>query len=349
MSGIERPELIFSRYLCGNTTNVRKIEKVFGDDDVRFVYLVDTDRDEHVAIKATNNSFTTRERISGWRELIDLYHACGIYAPRILLDRNGALSSVYEEGDQTYTVYAEEKKKYQTADAFGIERDDPALFEDMVRACAKMARVSVKLPAWHTGWCIYDTFCVEDETDDTYMFANQFCKAMNRQMPRFIGQTQRIWDRFLSLYEQLRPAYQRLPKAFLQGDEGGDNVLVDADGAFVGMLDFNLAGTETILNYMFRNFCRVRINQDALSRLRDPAFLRQRDEEMRRRLAIVEKHYQFSAAEREAFPMYYQMVYPMECDLCQVFEKAIKQGDPDQTRIILDWIEAQQWREDMKL
>jgi hypothetical protein len=347
MTDIAGPGLLFARYVRENAVNVVNISKDFGEDDIRFVFLVDTDLDEHVAVKVVSNSFTTRERILGWKELIDLYNNCGVYAPRIIPDLHGGIAGTHREKDREFTVYAEEMKKYRTAKEYGLSGREELFFEDMVAACAKMARVSVKLPPWKTAWCIYDTFCPEDEADETYEWARHFCAAMDARMPRFEARTRRIWNRFLALYEGLRPAYERLPKTFLQGDEGGDNALVDENGRFVGMLDFNLAGAETVLNYMFRNFCRVRIPQDAISRLGDAALRRAMDEEMRRRLGVVRKYYRFSDAERAVFSAYYQTVYPLECDLCQSFIKAIERGDADHVRLILDWIDFQQTRDDI--
>lgn len=347
MTDITGSALLFARYVRGNAVNVVKIAKDFGKDDIRFVFLVDTDMDEHVAVKVASNSFTTRERVLGWKELIDLYNDCGVYAPRIIPDMRGEIVGAHHEKEREFTVYAEEIKKYQTAKERGLSGHEAPFFEDMVAACAKMARVSVKLPPWKTAWCIYGTFCPEDETDETYDWARHFRTAMDARMPRFEARTRRVWNRFLSLYEGLRPTYERLPQAFLQGDEGGDNALVDENGRFAGTLDFNLAGAETVLNYMFRNFCRPRLDHDGLSRLNDAPFRRAMDEEMRRRLGVVRKYYQFTDAERAVFPAYYQTVYPMECDLCQSFIKAIERGDADQVRLILDWIDFQQTRDDI--
>jgi len=347
MADITGPELLIARYVRGNQANVVKIAKDFGEGDIRFVFLVDTDLDEHLVIKVANNSFTTRERIQGWKELIDLYNDSGVYAPRIIADLNGNIAGAHREGDLEFTVYAEEMKKYKTAKEYGLTGREAPFFEDMVAACAKMARISVKLPPWTTPWCVYDTFCAEDETDETYEWARHFCAAMDERMPQFKDRTRRIWERFLCLYEGLRPAYGRLPRAFLQGDEGGDNALVDQGGRFVGTIDFNLAGAETVLNYMFRNFCRVNISRDEFSRLSDPAFLRAKDGEMKSYLAVVRRHCPFGDAERAVFPAYYQTVYPLECDLCQSFEKAIVGGDADRVGLILDWIDYQQTRDDI--
>ena len=347
MTDIIRPELLFSRYVRGKAINVVKITKEFGEDDLRFVFLVDTDLNEHVAVKVARNSFTTRERVLRWKELIDLYNDCGVYAPRIIPDLRGEIVGTHRAGDREFTVYAEEIKKYQTAKERGLTGREAPFFEQMVKVCAKIARVSVKLPPWKTAWCIYDTFCPEDETDETYEWARHFCAATDARMPQFKARTRLVWSRFLSLYENLRPAYERLPMAFLQGDEGGDNALVDENDIFVGTLDFNLAGAETVLNYMFRNFCRARISHDEILRLDDPTFRRAKDEEMRSRLGVVKGYYRFSDAERAVFPAYYRTVYPMECDLCQSFVNAIERGDAEQARVILDWIDYQQTRDDI--
>mgnify|MGYP007050493030 CR=1 FL=1 len=70
---------------------------------------------------------------------------------------------------------------------------------------------------------------------------------------------------------------------------------------------------------------------------------------MKRRLAVVKRHYAFSDAEKAAFSLYYRTVYPLECDLCQRFESAIDQKDEGKVSLILDWVDYQQTRGDLSL
>lgn len=47
--------------------------------------------------------------------------------------------------------------------------------------------------------------------------------------------------------------------------------------------------------------------------------------------------------------MYYKIVYPLECDNCRTFEAVIRKKNAAETKLILDWIEYQQTRDDISL
>ena len=46
-----------------------------------------------------------------------------------------------------------------------------------------------------------------------------------------------------------------LPRCFFQGDENFSNVLLDGEQHFAGLIDFNLAGTEEIVNRLANLAC----------------------------------------------------------------------------------------------
>lgn len=347
---LKNPEQIFGRYIYGNIKSINTLDTSHDEVDKRYVYIIDTDLDEHIAFKFSNNSFTIPERIIAWKRLIDLYNQCGIYAPKIICDKYGCLWTEYREDNERFIAYAEEKKRYKTTDEFGIATNDNCLyFEDMVKAAAKIAKCSTELPNWKSAWCLYDKFCDNDETDETYFWQDEFHKLVLKEMPDFREQADCIWKKFLSMYDSFELQYKALPQAYFQGDEGGLNAMLDDDKKFVGLLDFNLAGAETILNYFFREFCRIHIYNDDISKLDDMTLLKAKDKEMRLRIETVKKYYHFNKDEKSAFPIYYKIVYPLECDNCQMFESIIRKKDSTKTRLILDWIEYQQTRDDISL
>lgn len=55
----------------------------------------------------------------------------------------------------------------------------------------------------------------------------------------------------------------------------------------------------------------------------------------------------FAQSERAVFPAYDQMICPMECSLCQSFEKAIIPSHSIRAHLILDWIQYQETRDDI--
>lgn len=341
---------MFQQYIYGKVVSMKCIDTSHCETDQRFTYILTTDLNEEVVIKFSNNAFTTPERVKGWSQLIDLYNNLGIYAPKILMDKNHHIYNEYVENGEKYIVYAEEKKKYKSTDEFGIScNDDTLYFEDMVEATAKVAKYSTQLPTWKSAWCLYDQHCIEDETDETVYWQKTFYNLILNEMPIYGERAKRIYHRFLDTYKSFEMQYRTLPQAFFQGDIGGLNTLLDENKKFVGVLDFNLAGAETNLNYFFQQFCRITIKKDELPYLNDRELRHNHDKAMRKRLDVVKKYYKFNSAEIEAFPTYYKIVYPLQCDNCQKFIPMIYEKNIPVLKLILDWIEYQQTRNDIFL
>lgn len=216
-------------------------------------------------------------------------------------------------------------------------------------ALMKLAKYSTQLPNWKSAWCLYDKFCIDDETDETVYWQQEFYNLVLNEMPIYTERAKRIYHRFLEVYKSFELQYRALPQAFFQGDIGGSNLMLDENQKFVGVLDFNIVGAETNLNYFFREFCRVAIKKDDILFLNNKELLLNKDLEMRKRLDIVKKYYEFDSAEIVVFPMYYKVVYPLECDNCQRFMSVIREKNIHKIGSILDWIEYQQTRDDIFL
>lgn len=347
---LENAESVFSRYISGNIVTLKAIDTSHDETDKRFTYIIDTDAGEHIAVKLCNNCFTTPERISEWKRLINLYNELGIYAPKIISDKDGCICSRYFENNERYIVYAEEKKKYKTTEEYGFAPNDCSVYlESMVKAEANVAKHSTTLPTFKTAWCLYDLFSDDDETDETYYWQYEFYTLVTHEMPMFKPRAERIWKRFSETYQSFESQYQALPQAFFQGDAGGLNTMLDENKEYVGLLDFNLAGAEIIMNYFFRVFCRVPIRKEEIFRLNEESLRSDKDAQMRKRLDLVKKYYQFSSAEKAAFPTYYKVAYPLECDNSQMFQAVVREKDPHKLELVLDWIEYQQTRDDIFL
>ena len=79
---------------------------------------------------------------------------------------------------------------------------------------------------------------------------------------------------------ELEKIYFKLPFSVFQADFNKTNVLIDADGKFVGICDFNLAGRDEFLNYLFREILGETMEEELA--------------EILRALRIVKKYYTFS-------------------------------------------------------
>ena len=105
--------------------------------------------------------------------------------------------------------------------------------------------------------------------------------------------------------------------------------VLDKDGNFVGICDFNLAGRDEFLNYLFREiYCGS--FEEELS-------------EILRALKIASDYYRFSNDEIEAAPLIYRCVKPLWYTRVQALKEA--KDDTKAIQACLDAMENAQTRE----
>lgn len=218
-------------------------------EDFRVIIKAKSKRDGSLVIKLAENDFTSSERIWVWERCAKAYRKLGYYCPDFYADKNGEFPTVDFEGHHC-VAWAEEFSKYQTAEALGVGRD--GYWDDAVLMTAKIASRHFDFAEFPSAYCLFDLFCPSDETDEVTENALLW-KAYAKTLPeQFQEQVQRIWKRWLDNQKNLEQMYPLLPASVFQADLNPTNVLLDGEGKFVGILDFNLCGKDVFLNYLFR-------------------------------------------------------------------------------------------------
>jgi|LSQX01.2.fsa_nt_gb hypothetical protein len=342
-------ELIYPLYGSGIPKQLAVHDSSRGDDDIRLVYILKYTDKEKIAVKITNNSFTTRERVIGWAELIDHYNRLGIYCPAVLHNKNDELFSVVDG----YLIYAEEFMKYKPASEQNnannlCEKYAQKLYESIGLVAANPAPV---VP-WHTAYCIYDKFDENDITDENYECAEAFYKCFATHYPQYTVRAEAILSEYKTRRIDFEKYYRALPVSVFQGDINDTNILLTRSGNFKGLIDFNLSGTETILNYAFCECFECLRDESEIEILTDTLAMRHRDEKTAQRLAWIAKNYKFTDVEKYAFNEYYNIFAPFRWPYHCFFIKLLTNQDkyPDggkYAEVILDWIEHQMHRRDV--
>lgn len=165
----------------------------------------------------------------------------------------------------------------------------------------------------------------------------------------YISYIEIIWNTFLQKRKNLESIYRKLPKAVFQGDLNDSNIMLDDNLHFAGLIDFNLSGTETILNYAFCECFYYLEHEDMLSTLFDKNKMKQRDEYTKNNLSLVKKHYRFTPEEYTAYRAYYNVAAPFRWPYICFFMKTITSGKDEYLKSMLDWIYYQLTREDVSL
>lgn len=280
-----------TRYEIKNTSR--------GEEDFREAVIAEWSSGEKFVLKLSDNDFTFPEKIKAWQRCAREYRKLGYYCPEILNSKNGDFPRVIYKGHNC-VVYMEEFCKYTVAEERCVEASGEALkfeqkWDDAAwMMTAKMAAQYFDFCEYPSGYCLFETFCPSDKTDEVLENALEWKKYVDALSERFHEQTERIWKRWNDNRNELEKIYHKLPTSVFQADLNTTNLLLDENGEFVGVFDFNLCGRDVFLNYLFREIHY----QYELQYLLDT-------------LKKVSRVYSFSELEKQAAPLLYRCLVPL--------------------------------------
>jgi len=298
-------------------TELEVIDTSHGEDDFREAVIARWEKGalppelgDRMVIKLAANGFTDSVRIGMWERLAEEYRKRGYYCPCFLRTRTGEYPRVAYKGRRC-VVYGEEFSRYSPADKFGEKTLSAEgkfrYLDDLLRMNADIAAARLDFTDLPSAWCLFEVFDSLDAEDEVMENAREWLSCAERLPAAFQERVHIIWERWMENRAFLEKEYHRLPTSVFQADLNSTNVLLDGEGRFVGVMDFNLAGRETFLNYLFREvpFIFGR-GGGAGASLADGSFSPTR--EILRRIiyamSVVKERYRFSEAEKElALPL----------------------------------------------
>ena len=348
--------------------NIDDIFELFSDTqpekyDVKNLWNEETDfrqvifaewENKKIVIKAACNSFTTPERFKGWLSAMEEYRKSGYYCPQVIENRNGRFCETVSYQEKDCLVWAEEYSRYKTADRFdkSFIRNGNAYkyHDDAIKSIGVIASKHLDFTNRPSGWCIFQTFSPTDPCDETMGYANKFRDYIEQELPAFAGRFSRIWNLYQQNAEKLQAIYSRLPASVFQADLSPNNILLDESGRFAGLIDFNLSGRETVLNYLFMEAmwdfkedadCLI----DGYWRWYDRDLDRKYDDSLVRNLRVVGQTYTFSESEKKAAVLLYRYIRPFNGPVVDELKEV--RNDNAKVGMLLDWIEHQIIRDDL--
>lgn len=309
---------VYARFFGGSPVSARIIDTSRGDGDFRTTALVDTANGSRYVLKLAANDFTSPDRIRMWQRTVEEYRALGYYCPRIFSDRAGGFPTA-DYGGHACVVYGEEFSPYRsledrTGDGPEPGADGRACFEAVWTMTAKIAAKHLDCAPYPSAYCLFETFCPSDPMDEVLENALDWRRYAETLPEAFSDQVRRIWARWNENRAALEPLYAALPTSVFQADLNPTNLLVDENGAFVGVWDFNLSGRDVFLNYLMRE-----VRDDFEPEIRA----------IRRALTIAARYYPFSPAEKTAALPLYRCLKP----LWYTRVEALKEAGTDEGRI----------------
>lgn len=190
-----------------------------------------------------------------------------------------------------------------------------------------------------SAYCMFETFDASDEYDETTKDAQKWLDIARTLPEKYTAQVERIWNNWLRARRQLEKIYHLLPSSVFQADINDTNILLDENGTFKGVYDFNIGGREVYINYIVRQAPYVSTNDIYDGLEEDDVFLNR----VIHALDIAKKVYSFSDLEKEAAPLLYKCIRP----LWWYASRELKEIVVDEVKIQqhLDKIEYEQTRE----
>ena len=295
---------IFSLFFDGTPASFQIIDTSRGENDFRETAIAETETGEKYVIKLADNDFTFPDKIKMWQRTVEAYQQLGYYCPTIFCDKTGEFPTVPYKGRRC-AVYAEAFAPYRSIEdraAADTSQDDSVsdryrrYRQDIWKMTARIAEKHLAYTQYPSAYCLFTTFCPSDKTDEVLENAENWKAYAETLPPEFQDQVRRIWRLWEENRKALAQVYDQLPTSVFQADLNATNILIDENGKFVGIYDFNLSGKEVFLNYLMReNFGEF---EEEIEEIRDA-------------LRIASQYYRFSEAEKEYAPMLYRCLKPL--------------------------------------
>ena len=272
------------------------------ETDFRNAVIVSTAEGNRYVLKLSDNDFTFPEKIAMWKRTAEEYRRLGYYCPAIITDKHGLFPTVGFKGHNC-VVYAEEFAPYTPAEDRALENSeesmaDPETYRKAVwEMTAKVAGQHFDYTDFPSGYCLFERFCPSDKTDEVLEVALSWKEKADRLPGEFREQTERIWRLWTDNRAELEKVYHELPTSVFKADLNTTNILLDGDGNFVGVYDFNLCGKDVFINYLFRERCNEDFDKEI--------------EAIRETLAVASRYYHFSQTEKDSALMLYRCLKPL--------------------------------------
>ena len=317
-----------------------------GDDDFRETLLVDLGG-ARIVIKLSSNGFTDEKHLALWERIAKEYRDLGYYCPQFIRAADGTFPTVSYK-DRECIVWGEEYSKYRSADELIKEKFADthlvkdgwySFLEDAMIMDAKVAARHFDYTDMPSAYCMFELFDPNDEVDETTEDAERWLDAAKTLPEEYSDRVDRIWNNWLKARRELETIYNKLPTSVFQADINETNVLLDEEGNFKGVYDFNIGGREVYINYIIRQAPYVSTFDTYDGLEKDDNFLKR----VIHALDIAGRVYKFSDLEKKAAPLLYKCIRPLWWHASDELKEA--GNDKEKITAHLESVEFEQTRE----
>lgn len=327
----------------------------FEDDDSRWIIIVEFMEEKYV-LKIAANDFTTKERVCGWVNIIAEYRKMGYYSPAIIKSLNGNYCEQIVFNDKKCIIWEEEYAQYNLRETLdkSVYTDTEGRYvyhDEVFEFLGKVAEKHFSNFPYKSGWVRLDGMSSNETTDEVAECVQTLDSLVRDNTPKFISR----WEKILELFEKnkvkLGQIYNELPTSVFQADTFGDNLVLDRNGHFKGIIDYNLAGEEVVINMFLST---ILFGYSYMRKpTSNPNVLPELNEETQNSIIDIvlntfnylKKYYTFSEKEIKAVPFLYKYISCIEYSKISAFEKYM--NDESKLKLLFDFMEYELLREDI--
>lgn len=272
------------------------IDSSHGDDDIRWNFILD----DRYVLKVNSARSMWEARLQEISRLIERYNSIGVYAPRLLPGKDGRLSCDYEVNGTACVCFVEEYARYPVCG------EDTSLdWNDVTEHLGILAAkyTNVDLSEIHSMWTIIDLAPLDTDVDEKQENADLLAKTLEENGLADLARQVCAYNEHLR--DVIGRDFRDLPRCVYQGDLNSANVLHD-NGAFAGLIDFNMAGTDVNIN-VFVNETNEFPEEGDFDRLTVPELLNAMEQGQKKKMEPILRHYALNGLEKRLMPYYNQI------------------------------------------
>ncbi|MBI9008815.1 MAG: GNAT family N-acetyltransferase [Tenericutes bacterium] len=335
---------IFEEFLDTKILSLRLLNERTQLDDIRFNYEIITESAKYVG-KLHSNSFTKVNRLFETAKLINIYNDTGYFTPKYIVSIRFGIAHNYNIFGRIYCLWVEEYKSHLTIsevlikDANALKKIEKLKMTQVPEYIGKIASFTKNLNYDTYGpYRLFQAFDTSSSVDEYEEYLSKAYNLLMNDIQIDMTTLQKVYKGFFKLRKHIKKRYSDLPYAVFQSDLQDDNVLIDEDYNFVGLIDFNLAGREKVITYL--------INELAYQELEsihkfwvDDIYINRYLDIFKEQLRIFQKFYQFNDLEKELFTDLYKAIIPFKFYPLTEIIGHFKLGNIEEVNFRLKWME----------
>lgn len=235
------------------------IDSSHEEADIRYNYVINK---EYVLKMNTSNAIS-EVYLQGVKRLVARYRDISVWCPDLIPNKNGDLLTIIEHGGRVYNCYIEEFASYD------FSQDDETLYEYKKEVLAHVGKFAAKyseidLVPIYSMWSIIDLSPFDQTVDEKQENLDLLAENLNKH--GYFKMAKLLIDTNKEARNNINKVFSKLPRCVYQGDLNPSNILVDKDKHFIGIIDFNMYGTEVNIN-CFLNECMYYLSEEDFEQL----------------------------------------------------------------------------------